>query len=267
MIQYHKIDPVIFSVGPLAVHWYGLMYVFGFGAGWLLARRRASQPDSTWKPIDVDDLIFYCALGVIVGGRVGWILFYGLAQELQDPLLIFRIWEGGMSFHGGLLGVTAAAMIFAKLRNRIFLDVADFTSPLPAIGLFTGRIGNFINGELWGKQTDVPWAFVVDGTPLHASQLYEAVLEGLVTFFIVWFYSAKPRPRGSVTGLFLLCYGVFRFGVEFVRVPDANRGYLLWGWVTEGQLLSLPVIVAGVWALTFAYRSMTPSGNLVRSAA
>ena len=261
MIQYHKIEPVIFSIGPLAVRWYGLMYVIGFAAGWFLARRRAARPGSTWKPIDVDDLIFFLAVGVILGGRVGWILFYGFEEELKDPLLIFRIWQGGMSFHGGLLGVIVAVLIFAKRRNRTFWDVGDFTAPLPAIGLFSGRIGNFINSELWGKPTDVPWAFVVDGTPLHPSQLYEAVLEGLVTFVIVWVFSSKPRPRSAVGGLFLLCYGVFRFGIEFVRVPDANRGYLLWGWVTEGQILSLPVAIAGAWVIAAAYRKRVPSGN------
>src|SRR5690349_3798865 len=165
MIQYPHIDPVIFSVGPffgygpLAVRWYGLMYVIGFAAAWLLARKRAAAPGSTWKPVDVDDLIFFCALGVIAGGRIGWILFYGFSEMIEDPLMIFRIWQGGMSFHGGLLGVITAAALFAKFRKRTFEDVADFTAVLPAIGLLTGRIGNFINGELWGKQTDVPWAF------------------------------------------------------------------------------------------------------------
>ena len=261
MIQYPQIDPVIFEIGPLAVRWYGLMYVIGFAAAWLLARKRASAPGSTWKPVDVDDLIFFCALGVILGGRVGWILFYGFSDMADDPLMIFRIWQGGMSFHGGLLGVIAAAALFAKMRKRTFGDVADFTAPLPAIGLFTGRIGNFINGELWGKETDVPWAFVVEGQARHPSQLYEAFLEGIVTFLIVWIYSSRPRPRGAVAGLFVLCYGTFRFAVEFVRVPDANRGYLLWGWVTEGQLLSLPMIVAGALWMFIAYQKGVPSGN------
>jgi phosphatidylglycerol:prolipoprotein diacylglycerol transferase len=264
MIQYPEISPVIFSVGPLAVRWYGLMYVIGFAAAWYLARKRASSPGSTWKSIDVDDLIFFCALGVIGGGRVGWILFYGFDEELLDPLLIFRIWQGGMSFHGGLLGVIAAVALFARRRGRALGDVSDFTAPLPAIGLFTGRIGNFINGELWGKPTDVPWGFIVDGQGRHPSQLYEALLEGVVTFAIVWGFSSRPRPRGAIAGLFLLCYGVFRFAVEFVRVPDANRGYLLWGWVTEGQLLSLPMAVVGLWLMLWAYRKNTPSGNFAR---
>ncbi len=264
MLQYPHIDPIIFSLGPVSVRWYGLMYVIGFGAGWWLARRRAAQPGSTWKPIDVDDLIFFAALGVIAGGRVGWILFYGFMEELRDPLLIFRIWDGGMSFHGGLLGVIVAITWFATRRARNSGDVWDFTAPLPAIGLFTGRIGNFINGELWGKPTDVPWAFIVDGQARHPSQLYEALLEGAVTFAIVWVFSSRPRPRYSVSGLFLLCYGIFRFAVEFVRVPDANRGYLLWDWVTEGQLLSLPMAIAGLTLIAWAYRRNKVSGNFAR---
>lgn len=254
MIQYPKIDPVIFSIGPVSVHWYGLMYVIGFLAAWLLARKRAAQPGSTWTGVDVDDLIFYSALGVILGGRIGWIVFYGLEDVAADPMRALRIWEGGMSFHGGLLGVIVAVTWFAKRRGRSVGDVWDFTAVLPAIGLFAGRIGNFINGELWGKPTDVPWAFVYEGVARHPSQLYEAVLEGLVTFVIVWTYSAKPRPRWSTAALFLVCYGVFRFAVEFVRVPDENRGYLLWGWVTEGQILSAPMVVAGVWLMIWAYR-------------
>jgi phosphatidylglycerol:prolipoprotein diacylglycerol transferase len=239
------------------------MYVLGFAAAWLLARKRAGQPGSTWKAIDVDDLIFYAALGVIVGGRIGWILFYGLEEIIAQPVRALRIWEGGMSFHGGLLGVILAVTWFAKHRGRAAGDVWDFTAVLPAIGLFTGRIGNFINGELWGKPTDVPWAIVYRGTPLHPSQLYEALLEGLVTFAIVWNFTSKPRPRWAAAGLFLTCYGVFRFAVELVRVPDENRGYLLWGWVTEGQLLSTPMIAAGVWLLAFAYRKNVASGNVM----
>jgi len=266
MITYPHIDPNIVSIGPVTLRWYGLMYVLGFVSAWWLAHRRAAQPNSTWKSQDVEDLIFFAALGVILGGRIGWILFYGFTEELRDPLLLFRIWEGGMSFHGGLIGVVVALIWFARRRGRAVMDVCDFTTPLPALGLMFGRIGNFINGELWGKQTDVPWAFVVDGVPKHASQLYEATLEGLVLFIIVWVFTSKPRPQLSATGLWLLGYGVFRFLIEFVRVPDSNRGYLLFGWVTEGQLLCLPMIAVGVYILYWAFRTKRPSGNYVQAA-
>jgi phosphatidylglycerol:prolipoprotein diacylglycerol transferase len=261
MFVYSHPDPVALSLGPLRVRWYGLMYLVGFAAAWWLARRRAARPGSTWTPTDVDDLIFYCAIGVILGGRLGWMLFYGTENLISDPLSVLRIWEGGMSFHGGLAGVLIALAMFASRRGRRIADVFDFTAPLPAIGFGAGRIGNFINGELWGKPTDVPWAVVVDGVPLHASQLYEAFLEGLVLFTILWWFTSKPRPRLAPSGLFLLCYGVFRFAIEFVRVPDANRGYLLLDWVTMGQILSLPMIVIGLWLLVVAYRRNEPSGN------
>jgi phosphatidylglycerol:prolipoprotein diacylglycerol transferase len=297
MIHYPSIDPIIvlfgpFSIGsltlgPAAIRWYGLMYVIGFAVAWWLARRRAAQPGSTWKPTDVDDLIFFAALGTILGGRLGWILFYGTEQVLADALTVFRIWEGGMSFHGGLVGVVIAVAIFARRRGRRLGDVTDFLVPLPGIGIFAGRVGNFINGELWGKPTDVPWAFVVDPSAglhpnqageairlcqrfgvdpcvlhVHASQLYEGLLEGLLLFAILWIYTSRPRPRLAPTGLFLICYGVFRFLVEFVRVPDENRGYLLLDWVTMGQILSLPMILLGAWLLVGAYRRTEPSGNL-----
>jgi len=261
MFVYPHPDPVALSLGPLQVRWYGLMYLVGFLAAWWLARRRAAGPGSTWTPTEVDDLIFYCALGVIFGGRLGWILFYGTERIFTDPLGLLRIWEGGMSFHGGLAGVLIALAMFASRRGKRVADVFDFTAPLPAIGFGAGRIGNFINGELWGKPTDVPWAVVVDGVALHASQLYEALLEGLVLFLILWWFTSRPRPRLAPSGLFLLCYGVFRFAIEFVRVPDANRGYLLLDWMTMGQILSLPMIIAGIWMLAIAYRRREPSGN------
>ncbi|MBB6094356.1 phosphatidylglycerol:prolipoprotein diacylglycerol transferase [Povalibacter uvarum] len=285
MIQYPAIDPILVSLGPLAIRWYGLTYVIAFAFAWWLGRRRAAQPGSTWKPADVDDLIFYGALGVILGGRIGWVLFYGFERLVDDPLMILRIWEGGMSFHGGLVGVILAEVLFARRQGRRIVDVLDFLAPLPGIGIFAVRCANFINGELWGKPTQVPWGFVVDPANLHpsqqaeavrlcerfsidpcvlhvhATQLYEGILEGLVVFAILWIYTAKPRPRLAPAGLFLLCYGVFRFAVEFLRVPDENRGYLLFDWVTMGQILSSPMIVAGVVMLVIAYRRNEPSGN------
>jgi phosphatidylglycerol:prolipoprotein diacylglycerol transferase len=261
MLTYPDIEPVAFSLGPVRVHWYGLMYVVGFMAAWWLARRRAAQPESTWRATDVDDLIFFAALGVIVGGRLGWILFYGFDGVKEDPLALFKVWQGGMSFHGGLIGVLLAISWFAYRRGRHVFDVFDFTAPLPAIGLCAGRIGNFINGELWGKPTDVPFGFLVDGEVRHASQLYEAALEGVVLFVVMWWFTSRPRPRLAPSGLFLVGYGTFRFLVEFLRVPDANLGYLALGWLTMGQLLSMPMIVAGLAMLAWAVKASQPSGN------
>ena len=261
MIVYPYIDPVALSLGPLQIRWYGLMYVIGIGLGWWLARRRAASPASTWKPADVDDLIFFAALGVIAGGRLGWILFYGFEGVFADPLSALKVWQGGMSFHGGFLGVLVAMVVFARTRGRRIADVFDFMAPLPALGLGAGRIGNFINGELWGKPTDVPWGFLVEGEVRHASQLYQAALEGLVLFAILWWFTSRPRPRLAPAGVFLIGYGIFRILAEFVRVPDAHLGYLAFGWLTMGQLLSLPMVVAGVALLAWSYRARQPSGN------
>jgi len=291
MIPYPSIDPIIISLGPLAIRWYGLMYVVGFAAAWWLGRRRAAAPGSTWKPIDVDDLIFFAAMGVILGGRIGWLLVYGGEQVAANPVTIVQIWKGGMSFHGGLVGVLVAVAIFAHRRGRRTADVIDFLAPLPGLGILAGRLGNFINGELWGKPTDVPWGFIVDPEKLHpvpaeealrlcqrfgidpcilhvhASQLYEGFLEGLVLFIILWLYTSRPRPRLAPSGLFLVCYGVFRFVVEFVRVPDENRGYLLFDWVTMGQILSAPMVLIGLALLWIAYRRDESSGNFAAAAA
>lgn len=268
MLQYSGFNPValeigpFFGYGPLQVRWYGIMYLIGFGAAWALARWRASRPQSTWKPNDVDDVVFYAMLGVILGGRIGYVLFYGMEYWFKDVLYPFKIWEGGMSFHGGLLGSLVAIALFALRRGRNVADVFDFMAPLPGIGLFAGRIGNFINGELWGKPTTVPWGFNVDGTVRHASQLYEACLEGLVMFAVMWWFTSKPRPRLAPSGLFLLIYGVARFIVEFVRLPDEHIGYLAGGWLTMGQVLSLPMVLAGVVMLAIAYQRRVASGNL-----
>jgi phosphatidylglycerol:prolipoprotein diacylglycerol transferase len=254
MLTYHEIDPIIFTIGPLAVRWYGLMYVIGFLAAWLLAARRAQQPWSVVAPEKVDDLIFYCMIGVIVGGRLGYSLFYGWRLWLDDPLYVFKITQGGMSFHGGLLGVMAAMWLYGKSLQRTMLEITDFVAPLVPIGLGAGRIGNFINGELWGKETTVPWSFNINGRGLHPSQLYEAILEGLVLFVILWVFSSKRRPAMAVSAMFLIWYGLFRFFVEFYRVPDADKGYILFGWVTMGQILTAPMVVAGVVMLYLAYQ-------------
>jgi phosphatidylglycerol---prolipoprotein diacylglyceryl transferase len=261
MIVYPGFNKIAFSIGPVKVHWYGVMYLLGFAGGWWLGRRRAARPGSTWKPNDVDDLIFYSMLGVILGGRIGYVLFYGLQFWADDPWYPLKIWEGGMSFHGGLLGVITALALFAWRRGRNVADVYDFTAPLPAVGLFFGRIGNFINGELWGKVTTVPWGFRVNGEVRHASQLYEAGLEGLALFAVMWWFTSRPRPRLAPSGLFLAFYGVARFLIEFVRIPDEQIGYLAGGWFTEGQALSLPMIIGGVAMLAWAYRVRSPSGN------
>jgi phosphatidylglycerol:prolipoprotein diacylglycerol transferase len=266
---YPDIDPVALSLGPIKVHWYGIMYLVGFFGAWALARYRARQPASGWSAQQVDDLIFYGALGVILGGRLGYTLFYNFPAFLDNPLSLFAIWRGGMSFHGGLLGVAVALLLFARRHNKGFFQVADFTAPLTPIGLLAGRIGNFINGELWGAPTDVAWGMEVPcyqvpdlcafpiaagatSPPLHPSQLYEAGLEGLLLFGLVWWFSARPRPPMAVTGLFLLGYGVFRFAVEFVRLPDAHIGYIAFDWVTMGQILSLPMILGGAILLLLA---------------
>jgi len=254
MIVYPDIDPVIFSIGAIKIRWYGLMYVFGFLAAWYLARKRAEADHSLIKSAQqVDDLIFYAMLGVILGGRIGHALFYSSTSFADDPLYLFKIWEGGMSFHGGLLGVLVAMWWFGRKINLKMWQVADFMAPMVPLGLGFGRIGNFINGELWGKPTDVPWGVLYEGQVLHASMLYEAVLEGFVLFAILWWYTSKARPYMAASGLFLFLYGVFRFFIEFVRVPDAHIGYLAADWVTMGQVLSAPMILIGATMLIMAY--------------
>ncbi|MDQ5910242.1 MAG: phosphatidylglycerol---prolipoprotein diacylglyceryl transferase [Pseudomonadota bacterium] len=258
MLIHPDFDPIAFSLGPLHVRWYGLMYLLGFLAGWALGRYRAKQPHSGWTAEQMDDVVFYIALGVILGGRVGYLLFYSFSNFLSDPLMLFRVWEGGMSFHGGFLGVLVAMVLFSRKYQKPFWVTVDFIAPLIAPGILFGRLGNFINGELWGKVTDLPWGMVFrqtgDQLPRHPSQLYEAALEGVALFLIVWLFSAKPRPTMAVSGVFALSYGVFRLLVEFVRQPDPQLGYLAFGWVTMGQLLSLPLMAVGVMLLALAYR-------------
>ena len=259
MLTYPSIDPVAVSIGPFQVHWYGLMYVIGFLAAWWLGRRRAERIGLTRD--DVGDLLFYGALGVVLGGRLGYALFYGMEQWLADPLWVLRVWDGGMSFHGGLLGVLLAAWWFARRKRLAFFTLTDFVAPLVPIGLGAGRIGNFINHELPGRVTDLPWGMPFPGVgpePRHPSSLYEAVLEGLVLFVVLWWVSAKPRRRGFISGLFLVLYGIFRFAVEFVRRPDPQLGFIAFDWLTMGMLLSLPMIIAGAGLMVWSRRQPTP---------
>ena len=257
MLTYPNIDSVALDLGVIQIRWYGLMYLIGFVGGWWLGRIRARKPGSGWSVEEINDLLFYIALGVILGGRVGYILFYNFPEFIHRPWILFQIWQGGMSFHGGLVGVLFAMWLYGRRTGRGFFTVTDFMAPFVTIGLGAGRIGNFINGELWGRPTDLPWGMVfpfVDSQPRHPSMLYEALLEGLVLFLILWVYSSKPRPRMAVSGMFLLCYGLFRFAVEFVREPDAHIGYLAFDWLTMGHLLTLPMILCGIAFLLYAYR-------------
>jgi phosphatidylglycerol:prolipoprotein diacylglycerol transferase len=283
LIYLHDIDPIALALGPLKIHWYGLMYLLGFGVAWWLGRQRIRA--GRLPGVDehgYGDLMFYAMVGVVLGGRLGYILFYDLHTYLAHPLQMLKVWEGGMSFHGGLLGVVAAVWWWSRRRGLHVMDTLECVAPLVPPGLGFGRIGNFINGELWGKLTHADWGVVfpaslpqpyasmdmatlrtqfqsgaLDVFARHPSQLYQAFLEGLVLFTVLWVYSRKPRPRYAVAGLFVLLYGVFRFLVEFVRVPDQQLDYLAFGWLTMGQLLSVPLIVLGLVWLWWSRRTPT----------
>ncbi|MDQ7728834.1 prolipoprotein diacylglyceryl transferase [Halomonas sp. SpR8] len=245
-MEYPAIEPIAVAIGPLVIHWYGLMYVVGFLSAWLLGRWRADYLGLNKE--DISDLIFYSAVGVIVGGRLGYAIFYGMEQWLSNPLWVFQVWDGGMSFHGGLVGVIAATLFFARKKRIAFMDMADFIAPLAPIGLGAGRLGNFINQELPGRITDVPWALIfpqVGPAPRHPSALYEMFLEGAVLFVVLFWLSRRPRRRGLLSGVFLCGYGIFRFAVEFVRMPDAHIGFIAFDWVTMGHLLTLPMLLGG----------------------
>jgi len=256
MLVHPQFDPVALYLGPLSIHWYGLMYLLGFTLFMLLGRYRIRHnPQAALNNTILDDLLFYGMLGVILGGRLGHVLFYQFDYYLQQPLEIFAVWKGGMSFHGGFLGVIAAMAILARKFKLQWLAVTDFIAPLVPLGLGAGRIGNFINAELWGRPTDVSWGMVfpnVDTLPRHPSQIYEFALEGVVFFVLLWVYSAKPKPVGAVSGMFLIGYGVFRSVAEFFREPeDGFMGVLTLG-VSMGQWLSLPMIIAGIWMIAWA---------------
>lgn len=254
MFIHPEFDPIAFSIGPLSVRWYGLMYLFAFTAGGLLAAYRARQPDSGWKTEEISDFVFYAALGVILGGRIGYALFYNFAYYIQHPIEILYVWTGGMSFHGGLIGVIIALTIYARKTGRHLLEVSDFIAPFCGIGIAAVRFANFINQELWGRITDLPIGMVFPAAgplPRHPSQLYEVALEGILLFIILWFYTNKKRPLGRPSGLFLIIYGISRFVIEFVREPDAHLGMVAFNWMTMGQMLSLPMIIFGCLLFLF----------------
>ncbi len=292
MTYLHQIDPIALRVPAFelfgrtfepAIHWYGVMYLLAFLVAWLLGRSRIRA--GRLPGVDVNafgDLMFYGMLGVVLGGRIGYVLFYAFGDFLGDPLMLFKVWDGGMSFHGGLLGVLVAAWWWARAQRLHFFDVLDFIAPWVAPGLGFGRIGNWIGGELWGRPTGESWGVVfaralprelqqfdaaslrerfdaglLDLYARHPSQLYQALLEGLVLFVVLWWYSRKPRPRYAVSGLFALLYGLFRFAVEFVREPDPQLGYLAYDWLTMGQVLSAPLILLGLFLLWLSRSSPT----------
>jgi phosphatidylglycerol:prolipoprotein diacylglycerol transferase len=284
MTYLHQIDPIALSLGPLKVHWYGIAYALSFAVAWWLGRRRILQGRLPGVTVDhFSDLLFYGMLGVVLGGRIGYVLFYAFGDLLANPLMIFRVWEGGMSFHGGLLGVLIAAGLWTRKHRLHFFDTVDFVAPLVPPGLGFGRLGNFIGAELWGKYTQAGWGVIFPSTDpnitklgltaeqlqaqyasgalnvfaRHPSQLYQAFLEGLTMFCVLWWFSRKPRPRYAVSGWFAIMYGAFRILVEFVRVPDAQIGYLAWGWLTEGQLLSVPLVLLGAFLVWLSRRSPT----------
>lgn len=261
-LQFPVIDPIIFSIGPVVLRWYGMMYLIGFLGAMYLANKAADKSGGEWTRDQVSDLLFYGFLGVILGGRIGYVLFYQWEYFLADPLYLFQIWQGGMSFHGGLLGVILAVYIFSRKANKSFLRVGDFVAPLVPIGLGMGRLGNFINAELWGRQTDVSWAMVFPTDslqlPRHPSQLYEFFLEGVVLFFILYMITRKPRSLGLASGTFLIGYGVFRTIVEFFREPDAHLG-LYFSFISKGQILSIPMILLGVLVIYLGYLSQEKS--------
>ena len=256
MFTFPQFNPVVISLGPLSIHWYGVMYIIAFGGAWVLASYRRNMKPNQWSTDQISDLVFYGAIGAVVGGRLGSVFFYNFDRFLVDPLWVFRVWEGGMSFHGGLLGVGVAFYFYSKSLRKGFWETIDFIVPFVPFGLGAGRIGNFIGGELWGRPTDVPWSMVfphVDQLPRHPSQLYEVALEGVALFILLWWFSSNPRPRLAVSGVFALGYGSFRFFIEFFREPDQQIGFIAFEWLTMGQLLSVPMAAGGMLLLFLSY--------------
>jgi phosphatidylglycerol:prolipoprotein diacylglycerol transferase len=257
-MPYPEIDPVLLSLGPLKIHWYGLMYLFGFIAAYILGMRRSHLP---WVPVPaekMEDFILYAAFGVVLGGRIGSVLFYNFPAFVENPLWMFKVWEGGMSFHGGMLGVFLAMWLFAVKQQRGFWEMTDFVAPLIPLGLGFGRLGNFINQELPGRVTDLPWGMVYPmdptGATRHPSALYQCFLEGVVFFAVLYIYSSKQRPLKAVSGMFLIGYGCIRIFSEFFREPDPHIGFDFFGWITRGQLLSLPMVLGGIYLMVVAYK-------------
>ena len=276
-MHYPDIDPIIFSLGPLAVRWYGLAYLAAFATCWWLGTLRARRPGSGWTAEEVSDVVFYGAVGAVLGGRFGYVFFYGFDQFLQDPLWLIRIWDGGMSFHGGLIGTLLGLAWFGRRTNRTFFQVSDFIAPLVPLGLGFGRLGNFANTELPGRMTDSAFGLIYpcsadairsinhlctgqwEDFARHPSPLYQAFTEGLVLFVLVWLVSSRPQPAGLVSGVFLIGYGALRFITEFFRLPDSHLGFIAFEWLTMGQLLSLPMIIIGMIFIFYARSRGAPA--------
>lgn len=259
MLIYPHINPIMLSLGPIKLHWYGFMYLVGFVSAWFLLNYRAKKfPQIGFTREIIDDIIFYAACGVIIGGRLGYMLFYDLPDFLADPLIIFKIWQGGMSFHGGFLGVIAAIALFSHYKRFHFSVIMDFIVPVVPLGLAAGRLGNFINGELWGRVTHMPWGMIFPQAgllPRHPSQLYEFLLEGICLFVLLWCFSRKQRPRLAVSALFLVGYSFARIFCEIFRQPDPQLGFIAFHDITMGQILSLPMLLLGIGLLTSAYKN------------